>query len=717
MKALLFALRSVTDGISNIQVTFLVARIAGMEQTKSRAVPKGAVWINGALEAVMKFILNWTETQHNHRLYLNSLKRYKTFQEELESKSARGVQLLMSGSVAENLFAIHWVYKDGRREANNDIDVMLVDCSIAVLERGQLERSDISEVTELKLERKFDMREHTPQPSKVEAGYSLHEGCQSTESDSSGELLPAADHKGEEEEIDLAYKSKHSLHRKKEVFLVPTDHPGYVWLSELDEKGNTTFMTTVSFKQFWSEVVNKTALYSLVSGPQLPPGGVVVSGPALSRRDRPGSRNNYAHDYVPCLHCVKWTTLAEGWAVRKRPADWPQQELISEVVSEGCHVVPVSYHQDGDHLLQTEWRLSFSNAEKKLVDSLTIEQRQSYIMAKLVMKQVLQEMKDNQQQPSVKKAPSSYHLKTIFLWKCEEKPSEKWNNLLESVVDLLSGLVDHLRKGNIPQYFIPENNLIDNIEEDVLVSVTDGITAALAELPIILHHVFLTAYNSQLDYDEGVSPILRLMECQLKVFRETGVAGDKLYLYFILSSLIDSLSAVTVGTSNESQPLEDQRYILNIYQLCHSKAGSVLTLPLVPVLGAAEVHTIIILLFKYLLSLLQDAHILAVLQTDVFAFMTRIFTKNLVSLSVKEQVFTECCEASLHMYQSVCERLGVAQDSNVSCREELGTLRGIDFIFYKNAEMARKECFNFAANRFKSFQESGKLNTVKSLSW
>lgn len=226
-----------------------------MEQTKSRAVPKGTVWINGALEAVMKFILNSTETQHNHKLYLNSLKRYKTFQEELESKSGRGVQLLMSGSVAENLFAIHWVYKDGRREANNDIDVMLVDCSIAVLERGQLERSDISEV--MGLERSYDKKEHTPQPSKVEADCSLHEGCQSTESESLCDILCRADHKGEEEEMVLAEKSKH---RKKEVFLVPTNHPGYVQLSELDDDGNTTFMITVSFKQFWSEVVNKTAL-------------------------------------------------------------------------------------------------------------------------------------------------------------------------------------------------------------------------------------------------------------------------------------------------------------------------------------------------------------------------------------------------------------------------------------------------------------------------
>ena len=80
-----------------------------MEEGKSTTA-QSTVWINGALDAVMKMILNTTETQHNYSLYLNSLKRYKTFQEELEHNSGRSVQLLMSGSVAENLFAIHWPY-------------------------------------------------------------------------------------------------------------------------------------------------------------------------------------------------------------------------------------------------------------------------------------------------------------------------------------------------------------------------------------------------------------------------------------------------------------------------------------------------------------------------------------------------------------------------------------------------------------------------------
>lgn len=659
-----------------------------MEEMKSGTVEveQESVWTNGALEAVMKIILNATETQHNHRLFLNSLKRYKTFEEELESKSGRGVQLLMSGSVAENLFAIHWVYKDGKREANNDIDVMLIDCSMVVVEKDPKMGGEDTEI-------------NTGKSAQPESSHTCI---------------------AEDEREEVAYEASNDKfwHTEKHALLVPSNHPGYVQLSTVDEKEKRTFLTTESFKMFWSEVVNNTALYSLVSGPQLPAGGVIVSGPALNRRDRPGGRNNYPHDYVPCLRCERWTTLAGGWAVdRTRAVDWPSKELILEIISEGCHVVPVFCHDNTEsNLSQTEWRLSFSNAEKKLIHSLATEQRQSYIMAKLIMKQVIQEMKDSVSGTTVEKAPSSYHLKTIFLWKCEEKPLEKWRHLLESVVDLLKTLVDHLRLGNIPQYFIPENNLIDHIKKTDLTSVADGITAAVNNLPKALHNVFLVAYSSQLDYDERVCPILRILEGQLKIFCKTGKAEAKLYLCCILNSVIDSLSAATVGTSDESQPLKDHRYLLEIYCSCHGTAKSALEVPSPPVLGAAEEETTVMLLFKYLLDLLQNTHILTTLKSDVFAFLTRVFTQNLVSLSVKE-VFTECCEACLVLYQTVCDNLGISCESAISCHEEFGTLNGIDYIFFKHPDMAKQNFCQFAAKRFKKFQENGDLGKVKTLSW
>ena len=107
---------------------------------KARATTEqDEAWKIGTLHTVMKIILNPRETQHNYKLYLNSLKRYKTFEEGLENESGREVELLMSGSMAESLFALHWVYKDGRREAKNDIDIMLVDCSMTVVEKRRLQ--------------------------------------------------------------------------------------------------------------------------------------------------------------------------------------------------------------------------------------------------------------------------------------------------------------------------------------------------------------------------------------------------------------------------------------------------------------------------------------------------------------------------------------------------------------------------------------------------
>ena len=139
-------------------------------------------------------------------------------------------------------------------------------------------------------------------------------------------------------------------------------------------------------------------------------------------------------------------------------------------------------------------------------------------------------------------------------------------------------------------------------------------------------------------------------------------------------------------------------------------------MPSPPELGAAEVETTALLLFEYLVNLLQNTHVQTVLKTDIFSILTRLFTQNLVSLSVKE-IFTKCCEESVKAYQTVCEALSISCYSDLSCREELGVLRGIDFIFFKHPDMAKQEFCQFVSKRFRKFQENGELSKVKSLSW
>ncbi|XP_031549965.1 uncharacterized protein LOC116287425 [Actinia tenebrosa] len=788
-----------------------------MEQARS-TTQQDQVWRNGAFKAVVKSILNPRETEHNYKLYINSLKRYKTFEEQLKGESGRYVELLMSGSMAESLFATHWVYEDGRREAKNDIDIMLVDFSMKVVERKAVNSSvgfndfaavvhdnnhfSTAELSHPMDQKCYDQKDVPLLDTEMSATGSLQngsgsersseefawningdsresedptgdstpgdstdpgslqnesgsersagdsedstgdsgdsEGCagdsiagdsndydDSTDGDSTNDDSADGDSTDPESlqngsgnennsghSIDSAEKREYT---QKDLFLETTDRPGYVQLRyEPQKEGKSAFLSTDNFKEFWREIVNKTALYSLVSGPQLPSGGVLATGPALNRRDRPNSRNNYAHDYVPCLQCPEWPSIANNWSERSRTMGWPSKDLISDILSKGCHVVPVSHHDSTSY--NTEWRLSFSLAEKMLVNSLSKEQRQSYIVAKLIMKEVIQEIKNN---AFLEKTPSSYHLKTILLWKCEEKKLEEWNNILNSAVELLESFVDHLLRGNIPNYFIPENNMVSHISHQGLVSVANGIAASLEDIPATLHRVFQTAYETVLDFDNDYFPVLRLVNCELEMFCQTGTAGNKLYLCYILNSLVDSLSAAIIGTSDELQHLDDHKHILKIYCTHQIAAGNPLTLPSPPVLGAAEQSTTVMLLFQYLYTLLQDDHILTQLQNDIFAILSRIFTRILpvISLNLSEEMFCDCCEESLRVYQRVCTKLKIELSSYRSCHEELIALRGLDFIFFKCNELAEMEAFEFAAKRFQKFKEDGQIEKAKSLEW
>jgi hypothetical protein len=70
-------------------------------------------------------------------------------------------------------------------------------------------------------------------------------------------------------------------------------------------------------------------------------------------------------DLVPCLKCESWPVTAREWICRKRCFGWPSQEIINEIVKQGCYIVPVgSKVHNGS---ENEWRLSFSLAEKFLI--------------------------------------------------------------------------------------------------------------------------------------------------------------------------------------------------------------------------------------------------------------------------------------------------------------------------------------------------------------
>jgi len=67
-------------------------------------------------------------------------------------------------------------------------------------------------------------------------------------------------------------------------------------------------------------------------------------------------------------------------------------------------------------------------------------------------------------QDSEPAALSNYHIKTLMLWACEQKPRSWWTDKLSFTaicVELLHLLSDWLAKGQCPHYFITGCNLFD----------------------------------------------------------------------------------------------------------------------------------------------------------------------------------------------------------------------------------------------------------------
>ena len=160
-------------------------------------------------------------------------------------------------------------------------------------------------------------------------------------------------------------------------------------------------------------------------------------------------------DYVYCLKLQKWPLQATSWLTRQRPNGWPSDALIHQIVSKDVYIVPVGY--PFCHKAFYEWRISFSQAEKILAKSLTIHQKKVYIILKLLHKVFLSH-------PSIL---ATYHLKTVLFWTIEKTLPSMWceDRLAYCLLALLDQLHAFLKQGSIPNYFIPEYNVIATADE------------------------------------------------------------------------------------------------------------------------------------------------------------------------------------------------------------------------------------------------------------
>lgn len=121
---------------------------------------------------------------------------------------------------------------------------------------------------------------------------------------------------------------------KDDILILDTDNasPGFALLKKLDSSSFPFFSTLtangnlISNKEFfntgWSYDVNEVNIFE-IHGP-------CTSDPVLVN-----------HDLANCLKCHSWPTIAKQWLLRFRPSGWPSQKIVSEIISQGCLLVPV----------------------------------------------------------------------------------------------------------------------------------------------------------------------------------------------------------------------------------------------------------------------------------------------------------------------------------------------------------------------------------------
>ena len=163
-------------------------------------------------------------------------------------------------------------------------------------------------------------------------------------------------------------------------------------------------------------------------------------------------------DLVFCLSQSSWPVEARDWLHRARTAGWPSRDLLQKIKDGGCHFTPMAHPHS--LLPETEWRFSFSKAECILANSLSDTQKQCFIILKVLCKHIFRETD----------IFKSYYLKTVFLWSCEEIPTQVWKpvNLAICFFAVIDKLLICIARRKIPHYFIPENNIISHIQPTAL---------------------------------------------------------------------------------------------------------------------------------------------------------------------------------------------------------------------------------------------------------
>ncbi|XP_060074956.1 uncharacterized protein LOC132554658 [Ylistrum balloti] len=224
--------------------------------------------------------------------------------------------------------------------------------------------------------------------------------------------------------------------------LAHREHPTEALKSAMVLKEGVIMISSDMYRQYLVDFSSKQEGLSLIS-----------NGPCQS------FQNDSVHinfDIAESFACHVWPEVAEEWKQRPKTHGWPDSIITDKIIQGGCHILPVGDKTSPDTFLQ--WRISFVTAERLLVHSFRHLQFKVYGLLKYFLKDVRKHLCSVGVNDDI---VTSYFMKTLIFHVLETTPKTLWQdkNTLVCFLVCLRVLIDWLRSGYCPHYFIPTNNL------------------------------------------------------------------------------------------------------------------------------------------------------------------------------------------------------------------------------------------------------------------
>ena len=302
---------------------------------------------------------------------------------------------------------------------------------------------------------------------------------------------------------------------------------------------------------------------------------VDMHGPALMTFNHNGTGDS---DMVECFHCPLWPTFAR----RDFRIDQNNDKSFraENIRSSGCHVVPIAHPKSKNPDL--EFRMSFSVAERLLIQNWNEKQMEIYFVCKQLFKRYFNAC------TNLEKGLCSYFAKTIIYWMSEQSTMEFWID--NSTITILRQFFDLLRayisQKSCPNYFIPNNLMmstytdkqinsllskLDDVCQDIFYSILccDLFSFADNELFASLYKV-ISLLGDQSKINEILSRIYHadfVNECNKQYLILGGIKRVHHYRfmhYYFLEFMRFCLGKFTVGVAlHSSQEFSNVRTRLN----------------------------------------------------------------------------------------------------------------------------------------------------------